>query len=270
MDKETLESIAHDLKHLLRTYGIAYRFFELKIDPTDDYYMQSIAPSFSNPPIEVHIGDGRINIARSMGASLEDLKPYLMPSSPFPPRRITETEYLAIERKSETKHEFLAGDTFMVPPEDSTHNLICSSLNFLLYGQLRGRPCQVYPSEMRLKIQATGLYTYPDLSVVCGESEFSDNGLDSLSNPTVIIEVLSPWTESDDRGKKFQHYRELASLQEYLLISQDSPRIERYLRQENAWALSDAVGLDTVLTLPSIGCTLMLAEVYERVKFTGE
>jgi Uma2 family endonuclease len=115
------------------------------------------------------------------------------------------------------------------------------------------------------------MYAYPDVSVVCGTPQFTGDTPDTLANPTLIVEVLSPSTESYDRGTKSQHYRELDSLQEYLLIAQDSYRVEHYIRQQDGpWLLKDAVGIDAALELASIGCTLSLADVYEKVTFENE
>ena len=187
------------------------------------------------------------------------------------PGKMTEAEYLEFERASELKHEYFDGEIFAMTGASEAHNLICMSAAFLLYGQLRGRPCKVYQSDMRVKVEATRLYTYPDIVVMCGEAQFADGEFDTLLNPVVIIEVLSPSTERYDRGKKFQHYREIASLREYVLISQESPHIERYLRQDGGgWLLSDAKGLEAAIELSSIGCRLALAEVYEQVTFVEE
>ncbi|MBZ0303712.1 MAG: Uma2 family endonuclease [Anaerolineae bacterium] len=181
---------------------------------------------------------------------------------------MTEAEYLAFERRSEIKHQYLHGEVYAMTGASRAHNLICTYALASLATQMRHRKGEIYPGQMRVKIPATGLYTYPDISVVCGEPKFADGEFDTLLNPALIIEVLSPSTESFDRGRKFQHYRQLASLQEYVLISQDSPRVERFLRQENAdWVFTDAVGLESSLELPSIGCTLTLAGVYEKVTF---
>ena len=194
-----------------------------------------------------------------------------MSALPQTPQPMTEADYLDFERVSESKHAYFAGEVFAMSGASEAHNLICTSTSFLLYGQLRGRSCKVYPGDMRVKVEVTGLYTYPDISVVCGEAQFSDDHLDTLVNPTVIIEVLSPSTEGYDRGKKFQHYREITSLNEYVLISQDSPRIERYGRQpDGTWVFDDAHGLDASLALASIDCKLVLAEVYEQVTFAAE
>lgn len=184
--------------------------------------------------------------------------------------RMTEAEYLEFERASETKHEYIAGEVFAMTGASEAHNLITSNVIFLLRSQMRGRPCKVYPGDMRVQVRASGLYTYPDISVVCGEAQLADTHLDTLINPLLIVEVLSPSTELYDRGRKFQHYRHIESLREYVLIAQDAPRIERFVRQGDVWQFSDAVGLDASLELPSIGCTLALADVYEQVTFEEE
>jgi Uma2 family endonuclease len=192
-----------------------------------------------------------------------------MPALPQALSRMTEAEYLEFERASEWKHEFIDGEVLAMTGASRAHNLICTTTSFLLYSQLRGRSCEIYSTDMRVKVEATGLYTYPDISVVCGDPQFADDEFDTLLNPTVLIEVLSPSTERYDRGRKFQHYRELPSLREYVLIAQDSPRIERYLRQKDGvWQFTDAKEPEASLELTSIGCTLALAEVYEQVDFT--
>ncbi len=174
-----------------------------------------------------------------------------------------------MERLSEEKHEYFRGEVFAMTGASENHNIIVGSTFAALYTQLRKRPCQIYPSDMRVKIPFTGLYTYPDISIICGTPEFEDNILDTLLNPTVIIEVLSSSTEQYDRGKKFQHYRTIESLHDYILIAQDSYRIEHFGRQGRQWILTDAKGLDASVTLPSIECSLPLSEVYEKVTFDG-
>lgn len=186
-------------------------------------------------------------------------KPYLSPA-----------QYLALERVAEERSEYLDGEMVAMTGGSRNHGLIVGNLVRELGSQLRDRPCEVYPTDLRVQVAQTGLYTYPDVTVVCGEPRFEDEQLDTLLNPTVILEVLSPTTESYDRGRKFEHYRTLGSLVEYLLVSQSQPRIERFLRQgEGAWLFSDAAGLEAVLALPSIGCELALAEVYAKVRFPG-
>jgi Uma2 family endonuclease len=184
------------------------------------------------------------------------------------PEYMSETEYLAYERESDNRHEYLNGKVFAMAGASWEHNQIFGTTFASLFAQLRGNPCRVNPSDQRLKVMATGLLTYPDLSVICGEPIFAGGEFDTISNPLVIIEILSPSTEAYDRGEKFQHYREIETLQDYLLISQDKARIERYSKQESgAWLLIDAIGLDTSIELPSISCVLALADVYENVEF---
>ena len=180
---------------------------------------------------------------------------------------ITEAEYLELERAGTSKHEYFAGDIFAMTGASEQHNLIASNVVATLHRQLRGRSCRIYPSDMRLKIAQTGLNTYPDITIVCGSPQFTDPAKrDTLLNPIVIIEILSPSTERYDRGMKFQHYRTIASLQEYILIAQDEQHIERYTRNEpNQWILTEASEPDTILPISSISATLALADVYEQV-----
>jgi Uma2 family endonuclease len=185
------------------------------------------------------------------------------------PLRMTEAEYLEYERACESKNEFYKGEVFAMAGATYEHNMIFMATSASLFAQLRGKPCRVNPSDQRIRIP-TGLYTYADISVVCGEPQFAENAFDTLINPLVIIEILSKSSEGYDRGKKFQHYREIATLQNYMLISQDQPRIESYTKEKNGkWVLTDAVGLAAILEIPSISCTLALADVYENVLFTA-
>ncbi|MCZ2095631.1 MAG: Uma2 family endonuclease [Anaerolineae bacterium] len=178
-------------------------------------------------------------------------------------------EYLAFERSNEARHEYRDGEIVAMPSATSNHGIITIATLASLHVQLRNRPASVLPCLMRIKVEKTGLYTYSDICVVFDPLQLEDDGYDdTLLNPTLIVEVLSPSTESYDRGRKFQHYRALESLQEYVLIAQDSPHIERYLRQPSGeWLLADATGLDARIELSSIGCTLALADVYEKVSF---
>jgi Uma2 family endonuclease len=182
--------------------------------------------------------------------------------------RLTAQQYLEIERRAEYKSEFLNGEMFAMSGASRAHNLIATNVTRELSGQLRGRPCETYAGDMRVKVSETGLYTYPDVLVVCGEAEFEDAHVDTLLNPTVIVEVLSPSTEAYDRGEKFAQFRNLASLREYVLIAQDRPRIERFRRSEgHDWLFSSVDGLEETAHLTAIGCDLALADVYERVQF---
>ncbi len=186
-------------------------------------------------------------------------------------KRYTPEEYLALERQAQCKSEYYAGEIFAMAGASRWHNLIVANVVGELRAQLKGRPCTTYPSDMRVKVSATGLYTYPDVIVVCGEAEFEDNQQDTLLNPTLIVEVLSDSTEAYDRGGKFAHYRKLPSLMEYVLIAQTKPHIEHYVRQpDNRWLLSEADSLSDTVHLPSIDCRLALAEVYDKVDIVGE
>jgi Uma2 family endonuclease len=182
--------------------------------------------------------------------------------------RLTAQQYLEIERRAEYKSEFLNGEMFAMSGASRAHNLIATNVTRELSGQLRGRPCETYAGDMRVKVSETGLYTYPDVLVVCGEAEFEDAHVDTLLNPTVIVEVVSPSTEAYDRGEKFAQFRNLASLREYVLIAQDRPRLERFRRSEGQdWLFSAVDGLEETAHLTAIGCDLALADVYERVPF---
>lgn len=187
-----------------------------------------------------------------------------------PTARMTPEEYLEAERAAETKSEYFAGEVFAMAGAGESHNLVVANLIVSLGTQLRKRPCRVYPSDLRVLVSETGLYTYPDVVVVCGEPRFLDEKRDTLLNPTLLVEVLSDATEAYDRGKKFEHYRRIDSLQEYVLVSPTEPRVERFLRQEGGtWLFSEAAGLEATADLPSIGCALPLAEVYEKVEGVG-
>ncbi|MEZ4734042.1 MAG: Uma2 family endonuclease [Caldilineaceae bacterium] len=179
---------------------------------------------------------------------------------------LTPAEYLAFERKSKTKHEYYAGRIVEMAGATKAHNLIGSNVIFILMRQLRGRSGEVYPSDMRVKIPATGLYTYPDVIVVATEALLEDAERDILLNPTIIVEVLSASTENYDRGEKFHSYRTIESLQEYVMIAQDSHHIEHYVRQPNGqWLLSEATSLAETIHLPTIDCALPLSDVYDKV-----
>ncbi|PDW04161.1 Uma2 family endonuclease [Candidatus Viridilinea mediisalina] len=189
-----------------------------------------------------------------------------------PKTYLTEAEYLEREQESVIKHEYYAGEIFAMSGASEAHNLIASNITAILHNQIRGRGCRIYPSDMRIKVEKTGLYTYPDITVVCGTSEFTDMmKRDTLINPTVIIEILSPSTERYDRGVKFQNYRTIASLKEYILVAQNTYHIERYVRSETqTWMLNEAVGIEASIMLASIQCVLVLADTYEMVDMPPE
>jgi Uma2 family endonuclease len=186
-------------------------------------------------------------------------------------KHYTPEEYLALERQAQCKSEYYAGDIFAMAGASRWHNLIVANVVSELRSQLKGRPCTTYPSDMRVKVSPTGLYTYPDVTVVCGEAQFEDLQQDTLLNPTLIVEVLSESTEAYDRGGKFAHYRKLASVMEYVIIAPTKPHIEHYIRQaDNRWLLAEADSLRDTVQLPSIDCQLALVEVYDKVEIVGE
>ena len=181
---------------------------------------------------------------------------------------LTPEEYLAKERKALTKSEYRNGLIYAMPGASRKHNLITVHVVGELYIQLRDGSCEVYPSDMRVKVSAAGLYTYPDVIVVCDEPHFDDTHFDTLLNPTVLIEVLSPSTAAYDRGDKFAAYQKLDSLREYVLISQDSVCVEHYLRQNQEWDLTEFRSLNDVFHLVSIGCALSFRAIYAKVQFS--
>ena len=191
--------------------------------------------------------------------------------SAIPKTKLTPDEYLKFERKSEVKHGYFAGEIFAMSGAKRNHNKIVGNLSGLVWQHLKEKDCEFYPTDMRVFVPATGLYTYPDLVVVCGEPKFQDEVFDTLLNPILLIEVLSDSTEGYDRGKKFQHYRSIESLREYVLVSQDEARIEKYVKQgDGFWVLSEAVGLESEIEFSSIECRIALSEVYDKIDFSAE
>jgi Uma2 family endonuclease len=174
--------------------------------------------------------------------------------------------YLAVERQAACKSEYVAGEMFAMAGASRRHNLIVANVIRVLGNQLLASPCNVYPSDMRLKIPRTGRYTYPDVAVACAEEQFEDEHRDTLLNPVVIIEVLSDSTEAYDRGKKFEAYQHIDSLAEYILIAQDHYSVERYVRQDQrTWIYSVFQSLEDLVPLSTIGCQLILQDVYAKV-----
>lgn len=182
---------------------------------------------------------------------------------------ISPEEYLEMERQAETKSEYIAGEIFAMAGASRSHNLIVRNISRGLDPQREGQACEVYTNDMRVEVDPTGLYTYPDVVIVCGQPQFKDAGEDTLLNPTVIMEVLSDSTASYDRGEKFEHYGTLPSLTDYLLIAQDRAAIEQRVRTDRGWQLAFHYGLDAVVPLPSIGCALPLSDVYDRIEFAN-
>ena len=184
-----------------------------------------------------------------------------------PKVRLTPAEYLGIERQAEFRSEYFAGEMFAMSGASREHNLIASNLNREIGEQLKESPCEVYTTDMRVQIPS-GLYTYPDVVVVCGTPKFEDDQVDTLLNPVVLIEVLSELTADYDRGTKFKHYRQIPSLREYVLVDQTVAQIEHFVRDDNGkWALTEIAGTERSLSLDSIGCQIPLSEVYRKVSF---
>ena len=185
--------------------------------------------------------------------------------------QVTFAEYLAREQIAQFKSEFYRGEIFAMSGGSPQLSLITGNIATCLRSRLRGSPCRPYNSDLRIRVPANGLTTYPDVSVVCGELQLDPEDRHAINNPSVIIEVLSSSTASYDRGKKFDLYRGLESLREYILIAQDEPYVERFVRQSNdAWLLTVLKGTTAILELPSLGCQLPLSEIYEDVAFTPE
>src|SRR5665213_420136 len=188
-----------------------------------------------------------------------------------PQARLTPEQYLEIERASETRSEFFNGRMYAMSGGSYNHVRIIGNIAFELRNAMKQRPCEVVTSDLRVRVSPCGLYTYPDVTVVCGEPEFADDQKDTLLNPVFIAEVLSPSTEAYDRGFKSAQYRKLESLQEYALISQAEPRVEVFRRQPGGdWLLSEAAGIDAACGFDSLGCRIALADIYGKVTFEAE
>jgi Uma2 family endonuclease len=180
----------------------------------------------------------------------------------------TEAEYLARERRAIYKSEYYRGEIFAMAGATREHNLVAVNVASILREQLRATNCETYPSDMRVRLPS-GLYTYPDVSVACGEPKFLDDVVDTLLNPILIVEVLSESTEAYDRGDKSKQYRRLESLAHYVLVDSERAHIEVYTRQPNQqWMLSEAEGRDAAIDLPAINCRLTFSEVYSKVPLT--
>lgn len=185
--------------------------------------------------------------------------------------RYTIEEYLARERVASNKSEYYRGEIFAMSGGSPRHNTTGGNIFASLRGRLRGTCCRPYNSDQRIRIPANGLSTYADVSVVCDELQLDSQDRHAIVNPRVIFEVLSKSTESYDRGKKFDLYRQLLSLRQYVLVAQDEPQVERFVRQEDgSWILTVFKGLQAVLDLSTLGCVLPLSEIYEDVTFGAE
>jgi len=185
-----------------------------------------------------------------------------------PKHFITPEEYLNRERQAEHRSEYYRGEMFAMAGASANHNLIVLNTGSHLREQLKSKPCRVYPSDLKLRVEATGLFTYPDLSIVCGEPRLESDHGDVLLNPVVLVEVLSDSTEAYDRGKKFEHYRTIPSLKHYVLITQERHSIDCFTRSNGeSWNLTSCKGLSGKITLEAIECELLGSEVYDKVVF---
>lgn len=182
----------------------------------------------------------------------------------------TPAEYLQLERAAAYKSEYVNGQIVAMTGASRAHNLIGSNICRDLSLQLLDGPCEAYVNDMRVKVSPTGLYTYADVVVACPPIDLEDDHLDTLLNPVVIVEVLSPSTEAYDRGAKFAHYRRLESLKEYLLVAQDKIWLEHYARQGDRWILTEYSTPDAVVSLDAIGCAIKLGRIYGKVDLRSE
>lgn len=182
--------------------------------------------------------------------------------------RLTPAEYLAIERRADFRSEYFEGEMFAMAGARYDHNRIKDNIAYETRAQLKGGPCIPITSDMRVKVSKTGLYTYPDVVVVCGQPDLEDAHGDTLLNPKVIVEVLSESTEQYDRGKKFRHYRQIASLQEYVLVAHDRPLVESFVRQgDGAWLLTEFPGLGNTFVFGALPVQIKLEDIYAGVSF---
>jgi Uma2 family endonuclease len=179
---------------------------------------------------------------------------------------LTPEQYLEIERKAEYKSEYYRGEMFAMAGASWNHNLLVAHLLRDIGQQLRGKPCEICPSDMRVRVSSTGLYTYPDLVAVCGAPKLLDDRMDTLLNPHLIIEVLSPSTEAYNRGRKFEHYQSIDSFREYLMVASDRIHADLFTRQaDGRWLLTSAKRLEDSIDLQSIGCSVSLDALYEKI-----
>ena len=194
----------------------------------------------------------------------------MMTPNPIP-AKMSPAEFLAFEREADEKHEYRDGEIMVMSGAKRNHNKVSTNLSGLLWQHFKGKDCENYSNDMRVWVPKTRLYTYPDIVVVCGKPEFLDDEFDTLLNPVAIIEILSDSTESYDRGEKFQSYRSIPTLKEYLLVAQYGPHLEKYVKHgDGFWMLSEASGLDGSITLESIDCPISLGDVYDKVNFETE
>jgi len=191
-----------------------------------------------------------------------------MSAIPKPKKKLTEDQYLAIEADAEFKSEFYDGEMFAMAGANLSHNSVKDNLILEIGLRLKGGSCRTFSSDMRVKVKRTGLYTYPDIVIVCGEPEIERRGgLDTLLNPQVVIEILSKTTEGYDRGTKFRHYKRMASVKEYLIVCADRGCVDRFVRQDDeTWVLTTFDKPSGKMALASVPMRIPLADVYRNVE----
>jgi len=181
----------------------------------------------------------------------------------------TSEDYLTFEREADTRHEFLDGEIYQMAGESLSHSRVCVNLSGEVRNRLKGRRCEVLSPNMKVRTSTASLFSYPDLTIVCGEPLFHDTKKDVLINPQVVFEVLSPSTAEYDRTTKFQRYRMgNETLTDYILVSQDKPFVEHFFRQaDGKWLYQSYGSIDDFLKIETVDCELSLREIYDRIEF---
>ena len=181
---------------------------------------------------------------------------------------ISEAEYLEFERNATEKHEYFQGEIFAMSGASFTHNKIFANLFGALSSSLKGKPCQPFGSDLRTSISLNSLFAYPDISIICGEPEFTDDKFDTVKNPTVIIEILSKSTRNYDLGGKFLLYKQIDTLKEYILIDSEAIKLIKYFKNEdNSWLMTEVNSIESSFKLDSVKVEIQLKDIYENVKF---
>ncbi len=189
--------------------------------------------------------------------------------SPAPPL-VSYADYMSAELAAASKHEFVEGNIFAMAGGTPEHAALVAAITAQLWAQLRGRPCRVYSSDLRIRMSEVDVAAYPDVTVVCGEVARDAQDSHSATNPTVIVEVLSTTTEAYDRGRKFAYYRTIKSLQHYILVAQDKPAVERYVRNaDDSWTLA-VFGDGANVELAALQCTINVDSLYEGLLAPAE
>ena len=181
---------------------------------------------------------------------------------------VSQEVYLETEREALEKHEYYQGEIFAMSGASGRHNRIFTNLFIDIGIKLKGKGCLPYGSDLRIHIPKNTLYTYPDISIICGEMEFTDDKFDTATNPSVIIELLSNSTRNYDKGEKFTLYRDITSLQEYILIDTEKIHVEKHIRNaDNSWQLTDYKSIENSFTISTISRSFMLKDIYEGISF---